>query len=160
MHDRLTRSRKRLVALSGLIFAASVLVDQLTKKWIRNNFDPGEHKEVFGDLLQLVHVKNRGVAFGLLEGAPVGMLVASLILVGAVAFLMAGFGPATQLKAVGLGLMASGGVGNAIDRIHQGHVTDFLLIPHWPAFNVADIAISLSVVFIALDMLNDARKTR
>ena len=132
--------------------------DQGTKALIRASFDPGDEDPIL-PALKLVHVRNDGVAFGALSGG--GPLVSIVVGVALVALL--GFF-ATQVRRpyawIPVGLLAGGALGNVIDRVRQGHVTDFLKLPAWPAFNVADIAITVGVVLLLLVLSGDEGRSR
>jgi signal peptidase II len=139
---------RRAWARAGAVAAAVLAVDQATKALVRGSLAFGEEDPVV-PLLTLVHVRNRGVAFGALSdaGTVVGVVVA-VALVALVAFF------ATQLHRpwawAPVGLLAGGAVGNIVDRLRQGWVTDFLKLPAWPAFNVADVAITVGVVVLVI----------
>jgi len=113
---------------------------------------------VLGARLSLSH--NSGVAFGVLSGAPYGAVVAGvLVAAGAlVAGLVRGWLPASRL---GVALLAAGAVANFGDRAADGRVTDFIAVPYWPSFNVADIAITSAVLLLAMrSMRDDAPSTK
>jgi signal peptidase II len=124
--------------------ALVVGVDQLTKKLARDGVRPGEEDPIF-PALKLVNVRNEGVAFGIEAGGKT--LVIALIALALLALVLY-FARHTARPLIWLptGLLVGGALGNIIDRIRDGAVTDFLKIPAWPAFNVADIAITVGVV--------------
>ena len=127
-------------------------LDQLTKWAVRTNLDFGESIPEDG-LLRIVHFTNSGAAFGMFQGA--GPLLALTSIIGMVAIAVYLFNPGFAHPAVraGLALMLGGAVGNLIDRVRMGEVTDFIKVPHWPAFNVADSAITVGVVFLIAAMI-------
>ena len=92
-----------------------------------------------------MHVQHRGVAFSALEGqtALVGVVIALAVVAIGVYFARHVDRPLMWLPT---GLLAGGALGNVVDRVAQGHVTDFVKLPSWPAFNVADTAITVGVV--------------
>lgn len=142
-------------ARTGLVVALVLALDQATKALVRGSISPGEESELL-PFLSFVHVHNHGVAFGFLGGggAPV------LIVVGLALVLLIGyFGRHTQRPLLWLptGLLLGGALGNLLDRIHQGYVTDFIHFPHWPAFNVADISITVGVIVLVLVLERNAR---
>ncbi len=126
-----------------------VALDQATKGAVRSSLEPGESADVVLGF-ELVRVSNSGIAFGLLGDASSGVVLA--VTIGALLLLVGWF--ATDSGRSGLwlavGLLVGGAVGNLIDRIRLDAVTDFLDPPLWPAFNVADIAITLGVVVLAV----------
>jgi signal peptidase II len=129
---------------AGLVVAGVLLVDQVTKRLVQSGIAEGEHNGVFPGV-ELVHVRNRGVAFGAFAGG--GTVVAVVIGVALVA-LVAWFTrhAAKELAWLPTGLLLGGAVGNIFDRVRDGAVTDFVKFPAWPAFNVADIAITFGVL--------------
>ena len=128
-----------------MVLAAVLVVDQLTKALARDGIRRGEEDPIL-PALKLVHVRNEGVAFGIDPGGGTTLLVVviALALLGLVLFLVRQ--QAKPLVWLPVGLLIGGAVGNLIDRIRDGAVTDFLKIPFWPAFNVADVAITLGVI--------------
>jgi signal peptidase II len=129
---------------AGLVVAGVLLVDQVTKRLVQSGIAEGEHNGVFPGV-ELVHVRNRGVAFGAFAGG--GTIVAVVIGVALVA-LVAWFTRHARKDLAWLptGLLLGGAVGNIFDRVRDGAVTDFVKFPAWPAFNVADIAITFGVL--------------
>jgi signal peptidase II len=129
---------------AGLVLAGVLLVDQVTKRLVQSGIAEGEHDNVFFGV-DLVHVRNHGVAFGAFAGG--GTIVAIVIAVALVAlvvwFLRHTTAPLAWLPT---GLLLGGAVGNIFDRIRDGAVTDFIKFPAWPAFNVADVAITFGVL--------------
>jgi signal peptidase II len=136
--------RARAWARAALVLAGVVAVDQATKALVRGGIAVGEEDAVF-PAVSLVHVRNRGVAFGAFSGG--GLIVVALV-AAALAALLFYFVTHVQKRLVWLptGLLLGGSVGNIIDRIRDGAVTDFVKLPSWPAFNVADVAITFGVL--------------
>ncbi|MFO7606455.1 MAG: signal peptidase II [Desulfurivibrionaceae bacterium] len=142
-----------------LIAAVVVLLDQLTKWWVLATFELYESVEVIPGFFDLTFVVNTGAAFGMLAGEQnpwrqlffvVVTLVALIVL--AMAFRQYRLEGGVYIAAIGL--IGGGALGNLIDRLRFGHVVDFLDFYikdyHWPAFNVADSAISVGVVLFLL----------
>lgn len=131
-------------ARTGVVVGAVVTIDQVTKHFVRAGVDPGESDGVLPGV-HLVHVSNKGVAFGFFSGG--GALVLTLT-VAALTVLVAYFSlhPARSGLWLATGLLLGGAIGNLIDRIARGAVTDFIKLPHWPAFNAADTAITFGVL--------------
>ena len=129
---------------AGLVLAGVLLLDQVTKRLVQSNIAEGDSNGVFPGV-QLVHVRNRGVAFGAFAGG--GTIVAVVIGLALVALLVWFIRHAgTRLAWLPTGLLLGGAVGNIFDRVRDGAVTDFVKFPGWPAFNVADIAITFGVL--------------
>lgn len=129
-----------------LVAAVIVAADQLTKWIIRSNLDRGEVWPSDSWLVKIVHITNSGAAFGILQGA--GPLLAVTSIVGMTLIFIYLFNPgfAHPLMRLGLALMLGGALGNLIDRLTEGRVVDFIKFPNWPAFNVADSAITIGVL--------------
>jgi len=144
-------------ALAGIAVAIVLAVDQGTKALVRASIVHGEQRDVLGPL-SLVNVHNRGVAFGFLGGG--GALVLALTL-AALALLVAYFARHAERPLLWLptGLVLGGALGNLVDRIQQGYVTDFIHVPHWPAFNVADMCITGGVAALVLVLELRGRST-
>jgi signal peptidase II len=134
--------------------AAIVGLDQLTKWTIREWLERGEAVSVVWPL-KIVHVTNSGAAFGMFQGA--GPLLVITSVVGMVAILVYLFNPgfAHPVMRLGLALMLGGAVGNLIDRVAEGRVVDFVKVPNFPAFNVADSAITIGVFFLIWALMFD-----
>jgi signal peptidase II len=115
---------------AALVLVAVILADQLTKRWIADSITPGQTRHVLPGL-QFVHTFNDGVAFGLAPG-----------------------GHTIVIALIGLALLLS----NILDRVRDGSVTDFIKLPlGWPPFNLADAAITVGVVILALVVETGAR---
>jgi len=146
---------RRVAWTRALLVAAGVLVlDQVSKAVVRATIERGEQVEVL-PFLDLVNTRNEGIAFGALGGS---WLVTILVLVAVVGIVLVFNAHATRRTAwLTTGLLLGGAVGNVIDRIVEGSVTDFVKLPHWPQFNVADIAITFGVLslFFVLDDRSD-----
>ena len=99
--------------------------------------------------LKLVYERNTGVAFSFLAGTgALVYVVTGVALVGLVSFML--MRPGRGLLWLPTGMLVGGAVGNLIDRVALGSVIDFIKLPHWPAFNVADISITFGVVILVL----------
>lgn len=133
-------------------------LDQATKWLIVTKIYPGGSIEVIPNFFNLVHVNNFGVAFGVLAaGHPFKLVaVASLALIPLV-YLVVKADPRQLGFITGVGLMVGGALGNILDRLRVGSVIDFIDLHlsgyHWPAFNLADIAICLGCVFILIYLI-------
>ena len=148
--------RGRVIALAALTAVVVVALDVLSKVLVRDELTPGSEHEVVGQLLRIVHAENEGVAFGRLSGSPV---LVALLVAAAVIALLGYFLTHLDARDVWLptGMLVGGAAGNALDRASGGSVTDFLKLPHWPAFNVADIAITVGVVLLLVVVERDVR---
>jgi signal peptidase II len=134
----------RSAVKAAALAVAVVATDQVTKSLVRHNVDLGSRDGVFPGV-ELVHVRNRGVAFGLfVDGGTLLVIVG----VAAVSALLVFFATHSRRPLVWLptGLLLGGAAGNLIDRLDRGYVTDFIDLPAWPAFNVADVCITFGVL--------------
>jgi signal peptidase II len=134
----------------GLVFAA----DQAAKAAVEAHLVPGQYEEVLGPLeLTLSH--NRGVAFGLAGGAGVKLVLVTALALGVIGFLFSR-DPQRPWMWLAVGLLAGGAVGNLADRIRADAVTDFVAVGSWPAFNLADVAITCGVLLLVFLYLREA----
>ena len=139
------------------VAAAVVIADQLTKAMVTSRFAFGERLEITG-FFDMVLVYNKGAAFSFLSDAPgwqTPLLIAfAVVAMGIVAVLLVR-SPQRATLCAGLALILGGALGNVVDRIRYGQVVDFLDFHaagwHWPAFNVADSAITVGAVLLILD---------
>lgn len=138
--------------LAFFLIAGSVIaLDQFTKSLVRANLDVGETWPAGSDgLFRIIHVVNSGAAFGMLQGQTPFLIVTSLI--GLAAILLYYIYPPMEhgIIRVALGMQLGGAVGNLIDRVRLGEVTDFIDVGRWPTFNIADSSIFVSVVTVLL----------
>jgi signal peptidase II len=150
------RVRSSAYARAAIVMCAVLALDQLTKHTLAAGISAGETRK-FLPLIDLVHVRNTGVAFSLFSGGGVIVLVVTFI---ALAVLVAYFmkRPDRPWLWLPTGLLLGGALGNLIDRIADGAVTDFIKLPHWPAFNIADMAITFGV--LALLWVLEGRRPR
>jgi signal peptidase II len=137
---------RRLAAFGralGLALAV-VIVDRITKHLVVTGIAVGdEHK--FLPAVNLVHVRNSGVAFGFFSGGGALVLVLTLAALGALVVYFV-LRPDRRGLWIPTGLLVGGALGNLIDRLINGSVTDFIKLPLWPAFNVSDMAITFGVL--------------
>jgi signal peptidase II len=146
---------KRQIILLSLITPLVAAADQLTKVGIRSHLAAGESLPVTG-WLSLTHASNTGAAFGIFQGQSFPLTVVGLI--GVCVLLLYAFFLYRRLpflnstlSEVALGLILGGTIGNLIDRLRLGYVTDFIDFHFWPAFNVADSAIVVgALMFVYL----------
>jgi signal peptidase II len=134
---------------TALVAVAVVAADQATKAIVRSQISRFETIDlVLG--IKLINTRNTGVAFSMFSGGgPVVVIVALLALGALIAFFFTHLH--RRLVWLPTGLLLGGAAGNLIDRVRLGAVTDFIKLPHWPAFNVADICITggvLALVYV------------
>jgi signal peptidase II len=152
------RDAGRAWTRAGLIFGLVVLIDQVSKKLVQHHVTPGDEDSVFPGL-SIVHTQNKGVAFSALEGHT-GLVVAAISIAVLALIVYFARNLAKPLIWLPTGLLAGGAAGNIFDRARDGGVTDFLKIPLWPAFNVADLAITVGVLALlyALELGDEDRR--
>ncbi|KRA37360.1 MULTISPECIES: signal peptidase II [unclassified Nocardioides] len=147
----------RTWALFLSVAVVLVLTDQITKVLAVRHLAGEPDKQVVGDLLQLHLTYNPGAAFSL--GTRFTVALAVLACTATLVVLWLSRRVDDRVWAVGLGLLLAGIVGNLLDRLlrepgpFRGHVVDFLMLPNWPVFNVADICINLGVGLILIQVL-------
>lgn len=140
-------SAARAWSRAGLVLAAVLALDQATKSLVTASIGIGERDGILPGV-ELVRVENRGVAFGLLAGE--GFVV--VVVAAALAGLLLWFALHVRRPLVWLptGLLLGGALGNIVDRVRVGAVTDFIKLPLWPAFNLSDVAITAGVLSLLL----------
>jgi len=131
-----------------------VAADQAVKARIESSLTLGEEVDVLGPLsLTLSH--NKGVAFGLAGGAGLGLVLVTVAALALIAYVFSR-DPSKPGMWVAVGLLAGGALGNLINRLAAGEVTDYIVVGSWPAFNLADVAITGGVVLMVLIYLREA----
>ena len=133
------------------IAAAVVVVDRVTKIYVERHFGvPYGPRQVLDHVLYLTVTRNAGAAFGLFQNFTLGFLLISAVVMVAILFYY-GRLPASDWPArLGLSLVFGGAISNAYDRGVQGSVVDFIQVPHYPIFNVADSAITVGVAVLLI----------
>ncbi|MEW6444281.1 MAG: signal peptidase II [bacterium] len=144
-----------LAAIAGGV----VLLDQWTKAWVHAHMRLYETDPVIPGLLDLHYIRNTGSAFGFLSGSHSGFRIPffigiSVLAIGIILYLFHKLEDSEWLVPSALSLVLGGAAGNLIDRIRLGEVIDFLHVHyrsfHWPAFNVADAAITAGVILLLI----------
>lgn len=135
----------------ALVALGALGADQLTKQIVSRNVALGDEVDVIGPLA-IHHVQNSGIAFGLFSSATSIVIVLTAMAVSWMLFFFYRSGARHPVLPAALGLVIGGSVSNLVDRIRLGHVTDFLDVPFWPAFNLADsfIVLGVAILFAAL----------
>ena len=143
-----------------LIALLIVAADQLSKIWIRS-YPEGQAIFETG-FFRIIHTHNTGAAFGLFQGHSFALTVVALVTIAVILlyalFIYRRFPILdNRLGKSALGLVLGGAVGNLIDRLRFGYVTDFIDFGVWPAFNIADSAVTVGVIMLAYSLLPLAR---
>lgn len=148
--------------LALTVSALVLILDQVTKIIVDKTMSLYHTIEIIPNLAALTYLRNTGAAFGVLAGEQsvyrTGFFVlVSIVALGCILYLLKLTRPEKKITLVSLALILGGAVGNMIDRLRMGEVIDFILLHyydlHWPAFNVADSAISIGVVLLIIQMI-------
>lgn len=162
------RSKRWMIFLL-LILSAVIFADQISKYWATEYLHPGEKTQILGDLFQLSLTYNMGGAMGTAFGSGTFYLATSLIVLGIV-FYLTYTSLDKRLASLSLTGIAGGAIGNIIDRIRTGKVTDFLdfdipdinlfglRLERWWTFNFADAAITIGVIILLIYVLSHHRQ--
>jgi signal peptidase II len=145
----MTLSRRAFYGVAALV----VLLDQVTKAWLRATLPLGESVRLWPDVFHLTHTQNRGAAFSLLEGRTSWLAFAALVVVGVIIYAVESRGTRARLPvsfALALALPLGGAMGNFVDRVRLGYVTDMFdaVVINFPVFNVADSAITVGIAVL------------
>ena len=130
-----------------VVAAAAVVADQVTKQVVGRTLPLGDSVDIIGPL-SIRHVQNSGIAFGLFASRTAPVIGVTAVTVGLMLWFFARSGRRHPVLPVALGLVVGGSIANLIDRVRLGHVTDFLDLVAWPAFNLADAFIVVGVAIL------------
>lgn len=134
---------ERMIIL--ITFVITLLLDQLTKYLVVQNFALYQSLPIIEDVFHLTYIQNRGAAFGILQGRLFFFIVVTCLLVAMLIYFYQELPLDNLGNQFALGLALAGALGNLIDRIRVGYVIDFLDFRVWPVFNIADSAIVIAV---------------
>ncbi|MDP3764915.1 MAG: signal peptidase II [Nanoarchaeota archaeon] len=135
------------------IFSTALLIvvlDQLTKFLIKQNFQLNHSIPIMNDILHLTYITNTGSAFGLFKGFNLIFILFSIIVVVAIFCYLTKIKENEKMLQFTIGLLLGGAIGNLIDRLFYGAVIDFVDFRIWPVFNVADSAVTISIIFLII----------
>src|SRR3989338_1751140 len=127
-----------------------IILDQLSKFFIKKNVGLNQSLPIIDSILHFTYVTNTGSAFGLLKGFNLFFILLSVIVITAIFYYIKKIKNNERLLQFSAGLLLGGTIGNLIDRILYGFVIDFVDFRVWPVFNIADIAISISITLIII----------
>ena len=154
---------KKFVDNYGYLFmvvGVVLLLDQVTKFLVRWQLDPWDGRgpwNILGIDLYLVHMANTGMMMNLLQGAGLMITIIGLIVAGVIFYYFPKVPRYNRMARLGMGLLLGGILGNLIDRIFVGYITDFVLIGSLPVFNLADICVYAGVILLAISVLRDSK---
>ena len=149
-------TQRRWIRFAVLAIVVLVL-DQASKAVIRATLEPRERIDVFPGF-QISRVANEGIAFGLFPGRQAIVAVLTVVALCDIAIALAGLVARNATVAAGAGLLVGGSLGNLIDRLALGAVVDFIDFARWPAFNIADCAITVGAALIVIGLMRDAEE--
>lgn len=144
-----------------LIIILGIVIDQLTKLWVVASLPFNSTVSVLGDFFGLCYIHNEGAAWSILAEKPVFLIILSAVILLVVIFFLFKTPKDQKLLRASLALVIAGALGNLIDRVRLGYVVDFLRLPHWPIFNIADCLLVVGVILICIVLLfgKDEKKT-
>lgn len=143
-----------------LIIILGLVLDQLSKWLVVQNLPLGASQDVLGSLLRLHHVQNTGAAWSMFRDSTFALAVFSVLLLALLAIWFFVTAPERRGQRLALSVIMSGALGNMLDRFRLGYVVDFLELPHWPVFNVADILLCCGVAVLAVLILLEERREK
>jgi signal peptidase II len=144
------------MALAVVALVSVFTLDQLSKEIVLRELGPDGSRNVvtiIPGVLRLIFVRNTGSAFGLFQGSSeiLQILAIAAVIVMGIYYLRAA--ARDWVLAVGLGLIVGGALGNIVDRFRHGYVVDFIDLPRWPTFNIADSGITIGVIVLVYALI-------
>jgi len=139
-----------------------IILDQLVKIYVDKTMHLYQSIEVLENFFHITYIRNKGAAFGILSGANENLripffLTVSVIAIAIILYTIYTYEEESQVFPVSMGLILGGAIGNMIDRVRLGEVIDFVDVHwyghHWPAFNVADSAITVGVTLLIINII-------
>ncbi len=136
------------------IISISVLVDQLTKYLIVKNLNLHQSIPIIRDIFHLTYIQNTGAGFGILKGTNSLLIWLTIMILGLILWNYDKV-PDRPLPRAAIALIIAGAIGNLLSRIFFGYVIDFIDFRIWPAFNIADAAITIGAIVLVISLLKD-----
>lgn len=149
---RLRREARERWTRLGIVAAVVLIADQIVKAIIRGQLEVGEGWTVTG-FLSILRVTNHGIAFGMFPGRQAYVAIITVLALCAIAVFLARLVHRNLIAATGAGLLVGGSLGNLMDRLVHGGVTDYIDFSFWPTFNLADACITVGAVLIVWGLL-------
>lgn len=151
--------------LIGIIFAASIMIDQLTKNWALNVLRDGGSIKIIGEFLRFTYAENRGAAFSILQDQRIFFIIVTIIMLFVLAYIYFKTKNISRISKLSIAMIAGGAIGNFIDRVRFGFVVDFIDVRfgsfyNFPIFNVADsFVVCGTILMILLILFNRFEKS-
>lgn len=151
--------------LIGIVFAASIILDQLTKLWSVAVLKDGGSVKIIGDFLRFTYAENRGAAFSILQNQRWFFIIVTIIMLLVLAYIYFKTKNITNLSRFSIAMIAGGAIGNFIDRFRFGYVVDFIDVRfgsfyNFPIFNIADsFVVCGTILMIFLILFNKFEKS-
>lgn len=151
--------------LIGIVFAASIALDQLTKLWASSVLREGGSIKIIGDFLRFTYAENKGAAFSILQNQRVLFIIVTIIMLAVLAYIYFKTKNITNLSRLSIAMIAGGAIGNFIDRFRLGYVVDFIDVRFgslydFPIFNIADsFVVCGTALLIILILFNKFEKS-
>jgi signal peptidase II len=147
---------RRILALGAGVIAVVFVLDQISKWLVLRELGPDGTRDsvtIIPGFLQLIFVRNFGAAFGIFQGGSGILTVLALLAIGLLLVYFIRSANEDWVLTLALGLMLGGAIGNIVDRFQHGYVVDWIDVPRWPTFNIADSAITVGVALLVYGML-------
>ncbi len=151
--------------LIGIIFAVSIVLDQLTKKWAVGVLKDGSSIKIIGDFLRFTYAENRGAAFSILQDQRLFFIITTVVMLAVMAYIYFKTKNITKLSKLSIAMIAGGAIGNFLDRLRLGYVVDFIDVRfgsfyNFPIFNIADsFVVCGTILMIILILFNRFEKS-
>jgi len=138
--------------MAYIIMFLIIILDQIIKNIILNNFYFGQSLAVINNIFHITYVQNTGAAFGILKNHSLFFIIITIVIISAIIFMLHKSFKGNIYLNIYFGLILGGAMGNLIDRIRLGYVVDYLDFRIWPVFNLADSFIVIGSIFIMFYM--------
>lgn len=139
---------KNIIILTNAL--TIVFFDQLTKFYIRENFGLNESAPIIKNIFHFTYITNTGSAFGLFKGFNLFFIFFSIIVIIVIFYYLRKIKENEKALQFSVGLLLGGTIGNLIDRLLHGYVIDFIDLRIWPVFNIADSAVTISIILLII----------
>ncbi len=151
--------------LIGIIFAASIIIDQITKSWAINVLKSDGSIKIIGDFLRFTYAENKGAAFSILQDQRVFFIIVTIIMLCVLAYIYFKTKNINEMSKLSIAMIAGGAIGNFIDRVRFSFVVDFIDVRfgsfyNFPIFNIADsFVVCGTILMIILILFNRFEKS-